>query len=893
MMCPDVRGTCTSAHGALLLCTAVVSLSLFAEPARAAYAPRVAIVQCPDSYAIDPFSSDASSQGLVGLAGLVGVPYQTLTLAQLVASDANDLTSIWFSSCPFLTDAHHNALVGFLDAFSATGGSVFLDGPIGTIAVRTGGLSYRGMYVIAQILGIGEGDYSGLGPFNIETTEAVHPVSMLAPPGPILAANIYQGVDTLIPANPGSADTAVLLELTSTTTGNRLPFLTAVDHGGGRALGISSYGSWAGVASPFQNDGIRGFYDNHLLPYLLTSLEWLIGEDGAPFVGLQLSHAPITAIGRLDGDWSQVPSAAARTLDYLNGFAQLTGMASVYGIVSEFAEQGGWEPFVGRGATLEFLGGSIGSHSATHNNDMSQTLNSAGWTAEVAGSLATIAARLTAQGFVPDANVFINPGDTILSEDYGQFFDSVAMFMTHGAEDSVPYASGVMGFGLPTGVAPKPVVNNTPIPDFQWLYHPDWVYPVESAAAHQSDILNFYQHTVGRGALYNQMWHDYAIGAQLPPIHDSAASPMPLYDANLAHFAANPFYAPSIPELIGKLWLAYAVDLVSTASNGTLTVTLDMSALHPSVRTDLAGMGLRVAHTASQISSVKVDGKPYAAFADSTVILPPTAATLINIEIALAQQPSAEPRMTFISKPFTSIVRDSQSLRAPLRHPGLATRFCLAGPTGLIVLGASRFSTAAGQRCGQLDYGSAVKEVAAALVDTGTDGLTITASDRPILAGKRAGDQVVLELAGGAPGTLTFTAAAMPTVAVDGIAAVPVDSAGIFSLPITSTLPVSVALSVPPCEATNSCPRPEPDPEHKPDAELEPPSDVPGHEAKEPTAGDGSSPTGPGADHDGPTTPSIAAGGCVVATRSGPASPGCALLAIFVVAVLLPRRRAR
>ena len=342
------------------------------------------------------------------------------------------------------------------------------------------------------------------------------------------------------------------------------------------------------------------------MPRLLDATLWLLSPD-EPVVGLQLSHAPLTAVVRLDADVSNSPAATTTTLDYLIRLGRETGVTTAYAIVSSFAEAVGWDGFA-RAPEIEQLGGALGSHSHTHPSPMSDVLADEEWDVQIGQSMTIVRNHFAAGPFPPKAKFFINPGDEIAWSDYRRFFKDTPVYFTHGYESSVPYASGISGFDLPAGTAPVSLFADTQVPDFQWLYDPQWKYTVAEATAYQKQILGHYQNRIGRGALYNQMWHDYAINNE-PPMHYPADLPTrPLFDATRDHFARERIYAPGLYEAGTKMQVAQRARLSAQTSAGVVTTTLDLSALSSEERLQLAGMGLRVNGTSKSIVSVTVDG---------------------------------------------------------------------------------------------------------------------------------------------------------------------------------------------------------------------------------------------------------------------------------------------
>lgn len=770
LTCRLTGGTCSRALAALV--AAVILLA--AAPAAADYQPRVAIVMCEDSYAEDWYASHSSSQALVGLAGLAGVPYRTLTLGELIAETAPAYSSIWFSSCLFVSQEDINGLVDVLDAHVSAGGSVFLDGPLATFYRDADGMEvYRNMDDTFPFLGVSDNGWHPVAEYRVHTTASAHPVAAAAghPAEAQLTQGIPYGTETFVPSDDTDPGSDILLELVAPDGTTTYPYLVVTEPGSSaRVAAIGAYGNYVGPAAPFRNQEPSGFYDNQLLPYLIEVILWLVGPDGEPFVGLQLSHAPMTAVGRLDGDWSETPEATEATFNYLNIVARETGVATVYGIVSSFAESAGWQGFRDTGATLQSLGGSIGSHSRTHINQMSDMLDSDGWAAEVGGSLDEIRDALTDSGFAPDAYAFINPGNTIQSRDYGEFFADIDLYMTHGFETITPYATGIMGFGLPAGVAPTPVINNTPAPDFQWLYLPEWGYTVQQAAALQAMILDYYQHTVGRGVLYNQMWHDYAISdLDAPPNDPDAATIKPLFDVSRVHFAAERIYAPAVGELVGKMHLAQKVDILGTQAGDMLEVTLDYQSVPAGYREHTSGMGARLNASDQPIAEVTIDGAPHFAFTETTVLLPPADAASQQLTLRLGDPPGDSVRLTYVSKAFADIALEGDELRVWPRDPELATRFCVAGPDHLVVTGADRFERQGGEFCGSIDHGNQADSFAAQHLDTGEYDLYVVASERRILQAAWTAGAAALTVAPGPAGSMTFATAVAPeSVRVDG-----------------------------------------------------------------------------------------------------------------------------
>lgn len=756
---------------------AMVTLAIAALSAGQAHAqasPHVAIVQCQDTYDWSFDDVQSSSQGLVGLAGLAGVPYETLLLEELVAEVDPPYTSVWFSFCPVLDDVSFAALEGFLIDHVAAGRHVFLDGPIGIFYPDPQGMfgvSYRGMSSLAETIKVTDGGWYPIAGYTVTAGSSEHPIATRAgmDAGAQLSQGLIDGTETVDLASLVDPDGSILLEITSPEDPLAYPMLVATStDSGSRIVGIGAYGNYVGPASPFHNEEPKGFYDNQVLPYLLHALDWLEYGD-EPVVGLQLSHAPMTAVGRLDGDWSNDVPATDGTFLYLLELAESTGLASVYGVVSEFVPDGGWELFQLGAMQLEALGGKVGSHSATHNNTMSDSLQAGDWDFEIAGSLATIRSQVSAGGFSPAVNAFINPGDTIRAEDYPRFFADIDLYMSHGYETSVPYSSGVIGFGLPAGVDPVATVNNSPAPDYQWLYLEEWVYPVAQAAEYQAQLLDYYQSTVGRGVLYNQMWHDYAIGANLAPVNfPETDSVLPLFDVNGEHFATNPVYMPSIDELIAKLHIAKLARHTTTRTGDSVTVELDYSAVPADYRQYAAGMGIRITRAGGTIAAARIDGTDHPAFTGNTIILPPPGGATQTVVADIGPAPE-HPYLTFTSKPITSVSRNADAVTVNWQGTGVTRKACLtapateAGPTGLILLGAdTQHRPEPRSVCALIPHTASTTSFTSTLIDSGASAFFVNEAERPIDSASIDGQVVTLTLPDAPKGTLTLATGGPP-----------------------------------------------------------------------------------------------------------------------------------
>ncbi|MCB9557871.1 MAG: hypothetical protein H6707_17295 [Deltaproteobacteria bacterium] len=726
-----------------------VALPAFAQDTT--YAPKVAVVLCKDTYSYRHFwrISQLSSQALVGLANLLGVPYKTVTLAELIAdANASQYTSLWFSSCLVVDSAKMPALRTLLSNHLAADKSVLADGVVGaferkpddTLTARSADTSTE------LILNLAVGGFVDLTRHRVRTAKGTHPFSSRThwAAEQLLTQGIGGATDTVKLAS-GLAGSAVLLETISADEKTITPYMVLSRATTGRVIGYSGLAGTHGPASCFRNTTPAGFFDNRLMTYVIETTQWLLAGDH-PIVGLQLSHAPLTAVARLDGDGSNSASDVAAAYSYLTQLGKETGVTTAYGIVSDRAAQLGWGLHRTWAPQIEALGGAVASHSATHPPDMT-AISEAQWTAEVTGSLNKIRSELTQENFFPALQTFINPGNGLPWDYYGKVHGSVELFFTHGGENEVPYASGVMGWDLSPGSWAMPIIRNTHVPDYQWFFDSAWKYSVSEAVAIQRQILNYYQTRIGRGALYNEMWHDYGIGA---------SATRPLYDVNRQHFLEQQIFAPTIEELRYKFHLAHGYQLTAkyNATAKSLDVTLDISHVPTAKRTFLAGMGLRLDQLSDAIVAVTINGQPHHAFTADTVILPGVVTTKVTIALSLGSSTSLPtPRLEYVSKAPAQLTQSGDSLSLRLAQPQHFTKFCFAISKPSLLVGATRFASSfvAGsptQLCGQRAHGDSAVPVDL-MPFSNKHNLQLVASERRILHYNIDDQQAVIVFAPG------------------------------------------------------------------------------------------------------------------------------------------------
>jgi hypothetical protein len=416
---------------------------------------------------------------------------------------------------------------------------------------------------------------------------------------------------------------------------------------------------------------------------MIRTIYWaLYGEIGQAFPVMQLSNAHLTAIVRLDADESYLPDFQETTIAYLNGLAKTTGVVSVYGWVSAFAGKAGWQTLAPLGESLERLGGEIGTHSKTHFR--SAVLSDSLAVAELDGSVAEIEAGVHSAGRdLGGVDFFINPRSTIKLTGYGKIADRFSIFMTHGFDEPAPLAYGNMTWftGQNQNLI---VVKDTPPSDWLWFYAPDWNYSTAEVVHYEQAIFDHLFGKIGRGVLFNQMWHDYSMHVSEKTNNHSWFSELrnyfsnkkkvnnsdrlPLYETLKEKFAAHDIYCPEPVELGHKLQIMAQANYAWKTTGDQVEVALDLREVDlDSTVKYTGGMGIRIENTGKKIRSVFIDGRPHFAFNDQVVILPDLNSPVCKLRISLTEQSSREPHLTYISKRMPSIRRQGEELETSIR----------------------------------------------------------------------------------------------------------------------------------------------------------------------------------------------------------------------------------
>ena len=706
--------------------------------------PRLAIFLSKTSYHHAWETSQLAGHGWVGIATLAGIPYDTLFVEEMPGDqELSKYSTLVFAQTTLVDDATYSQIVLRLRAYLARNHSVMLDGPLAT---KDENEKERDHHALDDLLGL---EYKGLlggTEYRIRVTSNDHYVTRELEVSQFVTPVLASATNVLQPRSGGS------VLLVSTDGEHSFPYLSCATLESSRVVLVSDFGTSAGAGTFFRNDPPQVAYANELWNALIRAVQWATyGDVDVPFPAPQLSNANLTAVVRFDGDNSGDLNYQLKTLNFLTGVAQDTGVVPLYTWVSSFVKKAGWDKLAPLGKGLENLGGEIGTHSKFHEIDRKMTPDR--WREELDGSIAEIEENMRAQG-VPIRKIqsMINPGDTIPMEDYREVAARFSFYMTHGLEQSVPLAFGNMTWF--TGANKDFVVlENSPHPDYQWFYDPTWSYTTAQITANEEAIFDHMFHNVGRGVIFNEMWHDYSISSA--PVHEGKdkritnQNNFPFYEAMKTKFGTLPIYCPEPQELAQKLRAMAQWNYSWKASDNSIEMTLDLSSLRLNDTAEsLGGMGIRVENTRQFIHSVLIDGRVHPAFDDHLLILPNlTPGKKHSITIKLGAQPTTAPHLTYLSKQMTEAAPTPTGLAFNVKAKSKA-RFSIAVAQPAIVLNADwqEWDDSNGHIKGFVRSDRRIE-----LVQVQTSGFHLTRASAPILAVKENPETTALRLAAPSP----------------------------------------------------------------------------------------------------------------------------------------------
>ena len=547
--------------------------------------------------------------------------------------------------------------------------------------------------------------------------------------------------------------------LSASSLEDSYPFLSVREKEASRTVLVSNLAWSAGVASFFRNRPVQGFYANRLYDSLVGALQWAVyGDLRTPFPTLQLSNADLTAIVRLDADRSDRIDMQVETLSYLINLAETTGVSTVYGFVSASAAKAGWERLAELGGQLEAVGGQVGTHSRYHKID--RILDEEIAARELDGSVAEIAEAMTEHGqSIGKVDFFINPGNPIPIYNYGPIAKRFSFFMTHGFQQRSPLAYGNMSWFAGDG-SDLVVVNNTPSPDYVWFYAEGWNYTAAQVTANEEAIFDHMFHNVGRGVLFNQMWHDYSLAP--PPLDPNAfdwwglfpkksrQGQRALYDALAVKFASHQIYAPDAVDLGQKLRAMAQWSYSWDATDERIRMTLDLSqADSGNLEQYAGGMGVRVENSSGHIQSVLINGQPHPAFDEKVVILPNLEPGQNEIEIALGRDAAREPRLVYVSKRMPAVDAANGMISVSLLTRSKA-RFSFYVENAFVLLNADWFEW--DRQDDQMLHGYVTSDRQVALKELDENDFRFVRSTLPIEDFERTGDVIRMKMGKNARG---------------------------------------------------------------------------------------------------------------------------------------------
>lgn len=622
--------------------------------------PRIGIVISKSSINQDWEIVQMSAHGWGATVNLAGIPYDCLFIEDVVEEkDLSRYGALIFTQCASVKSSLYDGLEKRLSSYLENAGNLIIDGPL---AVYDESGQPRNHRDLDKMLGVKYPGYMGDANYRLKTTGNDHYVTRIFEENQFITQHLAGGINVVSFAEKGTD----LLSHSNERQSN--PYLSVKTDAANRFVLVSEFGTWASAPSFFRNAQPQVFYANELFNVLIRAIHWTVyGDPGVPFPVPQVSNANTSVIIRHDGDGSDIPDAQITTLNYITDIARESGVVSVYSWVSSGAAESGWEKLAPLGKKLEQFGGEIGTHSKFHNIDQKMTPER--WAVELDSSVHEIESNMAAQGYpIGDVAWFINPGNTIRMSDYGEVARRFSFYMTHGFEQDVPFGWGNLTWF--TGENRNFVLlENIPSPDYQWFYDPEWSYTTQQITAYEEAIFDHLYHGIGRGAIFNEMWHDYSITTQPQREKERIVneSNIAFYDAMKTKFATHEIYCPTPEDLGHKLRAMAQWDYQWKSQFGKMEIQLDLgNVLMEEVADFTGGMGLKIENSSDYIRSVKINGVAHFAFGKDLVILPNLLKGKNDITVIFDKQPPQMPHLQFVSKRMPAIRQTESGLEVDL-----------------------------------------------------------------------------------------------------------------------------------------------------------------------------------------------------------------------------------
>ena len=615
--------------------------------------PRIGIVISKASFKQQWGVTQMSAHGWAAVANLAGIPYDCLFLSDIAGSkDLSMYNALIFCQCTYVEQPIYNSLVTSLKKYIEKEGNLIIDGPFAITDENSEDCDHK---ELDDIIGVNYSGFHGDSEYRIRTACNLHFITKNFANNQYLTQHLVNGLNILEFSDGGT----VLLE--STNEDISYPFLSIQEKSGNRIVLISDLSTWAGAASFFRNIEPQVFYKNMLFNAMIRALQWTIyGDINGPFPAPQISNANMTAIIRLDADASENLNMQIKTINYLVNIAKESGVVPLYAFVSSSATKAGWQDLAPNAKKIEEVGGQIGTHSKYHRID--RKMNEKRWSEELDESKQEIEFYMADFGYpIGNIDFFINPGNTIPMDDYEQIARRFTFFMTHGFEQDMP-----LGFGNLTWYTGSyknlVVLEDTPSPDYQWFYDPSWSYTTQQIIAYEEAIFDHMYDNIGRGVIFNEMWHDYSINTQPQKGQERIVNDnnKPFYDGMKAKFATHNIYCPDPVDLGHKLRALAQWNYKWKTKESEIEIELDLSnVLLDTIPYYIGGMGLRIENTNKKIDKVYINGQDHPAFTDNLIILPNLKKDLNTLHVWLADKPSSSSRLVFTSKRMPKITKNS------------------------------------------------------------------------------------------------------------------------------------------------------------------------------------------------------------------------------------------
>ena len=699
--------------------------------------PRVAVLISKTSYDQHWGVTQMAAHGWGGVVNLAGIPYECLFVEDLASVKSTDQYDLMiFGQCGYLTEKSYNGLLKTLKSYFKQGGNVIIDGPLGLYDEKT---RERDHSELDELLGMAFEGFKGNDNYRIRVIDTDHFITRKYEPLQYVTQHLVNGLNVQGFKSGGRT----LLELTDEN--RSYPFLITRTSDKNRMVLVNDFSTWSGIPSFFRNIHPQVFFKNEIFNLLIQTVYWtLYGDLDTPIPSLQVSNAEMSAIIRLDGDASGNLDAQIRTINYLIDIARETGVVPLYTWVSSNATKAGWQDLAPLGKKLEDAGGVIGTHSKFHHIDQEMTPKR--WQEELDDAIKEIEFNMSDYGYdIGKVDCFINPGNTIRMQDYGEVARRFGFYMTHGFEQDMP-----IGFGNFTWYNEKfpnfVVLENTPSPDYQWFYDPTWSYTTAQITAYEENIFDHLNQNIGRGVIFNEMWHDYSITSQPQYGKDRVMnkSNIAMYDGIKAKFRNNDIYCPDPYDLQNKLVMMAQAAYTWQQQGDTLDFQLDLGKVGvENVGEYTGGMGLRVNNSRREIQQVFINNREHFAFNDHVVILPNLTEAKAHIRVVLGKEPEEIPHLRFVSKRMPALDKTGSDLSLKVLTKSRA-KFTFICPTGYILLNADGFEW--GRTAENELRGFVTSDRTVTLKALGVKDLCITSTDMRFGAVTEGKDSITMQL---------------------------------------------------------------------------------------------------------------------------------------------------